>query len=216
MRLYLIGVGPGDPALLTLKAARLLRELPVLFYPLEEGREPLALGIARPHIPPGKPLLPVPLFTGGDPGRAEAARREAAGRIREGLARYGEGGYLVLGDSLLYASPFHLLPHLEGVRVEAVPGISAHQLAAARLGQPLAMGEEGFAVLSGLRVPESPEGLARFRTLLFYKAKRAKEIAGLFPGREAHVFQRLAMPGERRLSPEEVEGWDYWTLLLVR
>ncbi|MFD3004707.1 precorrin-2 C(20)-methyltransferase [Thermus tengchongensis] len=216
MRLYLIGVGPGDPELLTLKAVRLLRELPVLFYPLEEGREPLALNIARPHIPQGKPLLPVPLFTGGDRERAEVARREAARRIREALAWYREGGYLVLGDSLLYASPFHLLPLLEGIRVEVVPGISAHQLAAARLSRPLAMGEEGFAVLSGLKPPEDPEGLARFRTLLFYKAKRAKEIAALFPNREAHVFRRLAMPGERQLSPEEVEGWDYWTLLLVR
>ena len=118
MKLYLIGLGPGDPELLTLKALRLIQRLPVLFYPKEEGREPIALGIARPFLPEGKPLLPLPLFTGGDPKEAERARREAARRVREALSRYGEGGYLVLGDSLLYASPLNLLPHLEGVAVE--------------------------------------------------------------------------------------------------
>ena len=97
MKLYLIGLGPGDPELLTLKALRRIQRLPVLFYPKEEGREPIALGIARPFLPEGKPLLPLPLFTGGDPKEAERARREAARRVREALSRYGEGGYLVLG-----------------------------------------------------------------------------------------------------------------------
>ena len=164
MKLYLIGLGPGDPELLTLKALRLIQRLPVLFYPKEEGREPVALGIARPFLPEGKPLLPLPLFTGGDPKEAERARREAARRVREALSRYGEGGYLVLGDSLLYASPLNLLPHLEGVAVEAVPGISAHQLAAASLLKPIALGEEGFAAVTGLG-PVDPEGLDRFQSV---------------------------------------------------
>ena len=84
MKLYLIGLGPGDPELLTLKALRLIQRLPVLFYPKEEGREPVALGIARPFLPEGKPLLPLPLFTGGDPKEAERARsrRRRTGCIR--------------------------------------------------------------------------------------------------------------------------------------
>lgn len=212
MRLYLIGLGPGDPELLTLKAARLLRELPLLFYPLEEGREPLALRIARPHIPEGKPLLPLPLFTGHDPARREAARREAAERIREGLARYGEGGYLVLGDSLLYASPVNLLPYLQGVEVVAVPGISAHQLAASRLVRPLAMGREGFAVVAGLGEVR-PEGLEGFRSLFVYKAKDPKALARAFPGHAGWAFLRLGMEGERILPLPEAEGGDYWTLV---
>ncbi len=216
MKLYLIGVGPGDPELLTLKALRLIRDLPVLFYPEEEGKPSLALKIAQGHIPEGKPLIPLPLFTGGDAEKTRRARLEAARTLRLALDQYGEGGYLVLGDSLLYASPMNLLPHLEGVGVEAVPGISAHQLAAARLLQPLAMGEEGFAVLTGLRPPEDPEGLNRFRTLFFYKAKDPRALARLFPGREGVVFRRLGMLGEAVLPPEEVEGWDYWTLLMLR
>ena len=50
MKLYLIGLGPGDPELLTLKALRLIQRLPVLFYPKEEGRERIALGVALPVV----------------------------------------------------------------------------------------------------------------------------------------------------------------------
>ena len=197
MKLYLIGLGPGDPELLTLKALRLIQRLPVLFYPKEEGREPIALGIARPFLPEGKPLLPLPLFTGGDPKEAERARREAARRVREALSRYGEGGYLVLGDSLLYASPLNLLPHLEGVAVEAVPGISAHQLAAASLLKPIALGEEGF------------------QSVFVYKAKDLEALERAFPDREGWAFLRLGMPGERVLPLRAAKGVarDYWTLV---
>jgi precorrin-2/cobalt-factor-2 C20-methyltransferase len=212
MRLYLIGVGPGNPELLTLRALRLIQTLPVLFYPLEEGREPLALRAAQPHIPKGTPLVPLPLFTGGNPEKTRAARQESARRIREALARYGEGGYLVLGDSLLYASPVNLLPHLEGVEVEAVPGISAHQLAAARVLKPLAMGEEGFAVVTGLR-PLDPTGLERFQAVFVYKAKDLKALERAFPGWKGWAFLRLGMPGEKVLPLDQARREDYWTLV---
>ncbi|GLV48342.1 precorrin-2 methylase [Thermus sp. LT1-2-5] len=214
MRLYLLGVGPGDPELITLRALRLIQRLPVLFYPQEEGREPLALRIARPHIPPGKPLVPLPLFTGHDPKAREAARREAARTILEALARHGEGGYLVLGDSLLYASPLNLLPYLEGIAVEAVPGISAHQLAAARVLRPIALGEGGFAAVTGLKGVD-PEGLARFQSVFVYKAKDLAALRRAFPGRRGFAFLRLGLEGEKVLPLEEAEGVsrDYWTLV---
>ncbi|AFV77307.1 precorrin-2 methylase (plasmid) [Thermus oshimai JL-2] len=212
MRLYLIGVGPGDPELLTLKAHRLLQSLPVLFYPEEEGRTPLALAVARPHIPPGTPLVPLPLFTGGDPERAQAARREAARRLKAALERYGQGGYLVLGDSLLYASSANLLPHLEGVEVEAVPGLSAHQLAAARVLRPLAQGDGGFAVVAGLK-GVNPEGLERFHSVFVYKAKDLKALQAAFPGWRGFAFLRLGMRGEKVLPLEAAVREDYWTLV---
>ncbi|BDG17539.1 SAM-dependent methyltransferase [Thermus brockianus] len=214
MKLYLLGVGPGDPELLTLKALRLIQRLPVLFYPEEEGRESLALRAAKPHIPPGKPLLPLPLFTGHDPQARERARRQAAETIREALARYGEGGYLVLGDSLLYASPLNLLPHLAGVEVEAVPGISAHQLAASRVLRPIALGEGGFAAVTGLKGVD-PSGLDRFQSVFVYKAKDLVGLREAFPERKGFAFLRLGMEGERILPLEracEVER-DYWTLV---
>jgi len=212
MKLYLIGVGPGDPELLTLRALKLIQSLPVLFYPLEEGREPLALRIAEPHIPEGTPRVPLPLFTGGDPKRARAARQEAARRIRETLTRYGEGGYLVLGDSLLYASPINLLPYLEGVAVEAVPGISAHQLAAAKVVKPIAMGREGFAAVTGLGGLEA-QGLERFQSIFIYKAKDLEALRRAFPDREGWAFLRLGMLGEKVLPLGEAKREDYWTLV---
>lgn len=214
MRLYLLGVGPGDPELVTLKALRLIQRLPVLFYPEEEGREPLALRAARPHIPPGKPLVPLPLFTGHDPEARQRARRQEAEIIREAIARHGEGGYLVLGDSLLYASPLNLLPHLEGIAVEAVPGISAHQLAASRILRPIALGEGGFAAVTGLKGVE-PKGLDRFQSVFVYKAKDLPGLKEAFPDRKGFAFLRLGMDGERVLPLEEALGMerDYWTLV---
>lgn len=218
-RLYLIGLGPGDPELLTLKALRLIQTLPVLFYPKEEGRPSLALSIAEPHIPKGKRLEALPLFTGKDKAERERARRAAAGRIREVLVEVGEGGYLVLGDPGLYGSPYNLLPHLEGLEVEVVPGLSAHQLAAARSHRPLAMGDGGFAVLSGLallRQGVDLKALQGFQSLFIYKAKDPQALARLFPNREAWVYRRLGFSGEASgevLPLEEVQEWDYWTLL---
>lgn len=212
MKLYLIGVGPGDPELLTLKALRLIQNLPVLFYPQEEGRPSLALRVAQPHIPPTTTTLPLPLFTGGDPRRALEARIEAARQIRKALERYGKGGYLVLGDSLLYASSANLLPHLEGVEVEAVPGISAHQLAAARVLHPLAQGDGGFAVVAGLGGVD-PRGLERFQSVFVYKAKDLRALKEAFPERKGFAFLRLGMEGERVLPIEEAVREDYWTLV---
>ena len=151
--LYGVGVGPGDPELLTLKAVRLIAEADVVFGPRGTGgRAGRALRAAAGHLD-GKRVVVLDMEMRGD----RQAALEAAAQTVIAELRGGYGVYLTEGDPSIY-STFRLLAEaLErtgaAIKVQVVPGISAVTAAAAAAGVPLAMGDETLAIIPASAPP---------------------------------------------------------------
>jgi precorrin-2/cobalt-factor-2 C20-methyltransferase len=237
-KLFAVGIGPGDPELVTLKARRILTEVSCFAVPRgqEEG-ESLALQIAKKVIPlADKEILELhfPMMKtrpesgrGNIPVKLTAKWREAAAMV---AARLKEGrcvAFLTLGCPTLYSTFFYLLPCLREMlpeaAIEIVPGVSAVNAAAARAGIPLGLGNEGIAILPANYPQKLPEVLHLFDSTVLMKVAPAlpavretlKEAGWM--GR-IHYASRVGLPGEevREDLPELPSGkGDYFSLLIL-
>jgi len=146
--LFLVGVGPGDPELLTLKAVRLLHEARVVAYPSTGEGSAMALSIAAAHLRPDALHLPVAIPMSVDRAPAQAAYDAAAVAILEHLRAGRPVAWLCEGDPLFYGSAMYLThrvaPHAP---VAVVPGVTSLTAAAAVIGRPLAARNEPLKVL---------------------------------------------------------------------
>ena len=154
--LYGIGVGPGDPELLTMKAARILGCVDLILAASSTKNEgSLALDIARPHLSPGAEIISLgfPMTRSGDALRA--AWEENARLVLAELEKGRDAAFLTLGDPMLYSTFAYLLRTLRGLApdqsVTVVPGITSFQAAAAATETVLAEGSENLLVLPGIR-----------------------------------------------------------------
>ena len=151
--LYGIGVGPGDPDLITLKAVRLLQHVPHIFASCStKNSYSLALNIVRPHLNgAGIEHLPFPMTK--EPQVLKEAWEKNAARVLEVLNSGSDAAFITLGDPLTYSTFGYLLKTLKRlnpeVRAVTVPGITSYAAAAARTHIPLTEGEESFVVVSG-------------------------------------------------------------------
>jgi precorrin-2/cobalt-factor-2 C20-methyltransferase len=151
--LYGIGVGPGDPDLITLKAVRVLQHVPHIFASTStKNSYSLALNIVRSHLNgAGIEHLPFPMTK--DPQVLEEAWEQNASRVLEVLAEGLDAAFVTLGDPLTYSTFGYLLKTLKRlqpeVRVVTIPGITSYSAAAALTHIPLTEGEESFFLVSG-------------------------------------------------------------------
>jgi precorrin-2/cobalt-factor-2 C20-methyltransferase len=156
--LYTLGLGPGDPELLTLKAARILREAPVFAHFAKRGRDGNARTIAAPHLAPAAEELrfeypytteiPVgdPRYATGIAGFYEDCAGVLAHRLRGGQ----DVALLCEGDPFFYGSSMYLFDRLRGeFRQEVVPGITAMSGCWARTRTPIVHGDDILTVLPG-------------------------------------------------------------------
>ncbi|WP_025322372.1 precorrin-2 C(20)-methyltransferase [Deferrisoma camini] len=153
---YGIGVGPGDPELLTVKAVRVLQEVDVVFAAGHErsGRS-AALEIARPHLRPGCPVVTLPFRHTFEDVRSREVHRDHARRVVDELRRPAAAAFLTLGDPMTYSTFTYLLEAVREleprVPVEVVPGITSFAAAAAEARVPLVEGDQTLAVVSAAR-----------------------------------------------------------------
>jgi precorrin-2/cobalt-factor-2 C20-methyltransferase len=196
-----VGVGPGDPELVTVKAVRVLREADVVFVPVMAGPGATGPGRAettiRAHIP-GDRIRPVPFAlndTGGVTERRAAAWQAAAVEV----ARVFEDGagtvaFGTIGDPNLYSTFSYLAQTVRGLvpglTIETVPGITAMQDLAARSATVLAEGDEPLTLLPLTAGTQAfRDALTRPGTVVGYKLGAA---AGPSP---AEVVALLAAAG---------------------
>ncbi len=146
--LYGLGVGPGDPELLTLKALRLLRAAPVIAYPAPEGGDSLARQIVAPHLHGSQTEIPIrmPMIEARFPAQDVYAR--AASEIGGHLDAGRDVAVLCEGDPFFYGSFLFLFGRMADLYpVQVVPGVSSLTACAAVLGAPLAARNDVLSVV---------------------------------------------------------------------
>jgi precorrin-2 C20-methyltransferase/precorrin-3B C17-methyltransferase len=169
-KLYGVGLGPGDPELMTVKAARLISEASVIAYHCARHGRSIARSVAEPYLRAGqieeKLVYPVTTETTDHPGGYEGAIADfyelSAKRLAEHLDAGRDVVLLCEGDPFFYGSYMYMHERLSG-RFEAivVPGVTSVSAASAVLGRPLVQRDEVLTVLPGtLPAPELARRLA--------------------------------------------------------
>lgn len=134
--LYFVGVGPGDPELITMKAVHILKEADAIALP-DSGKESMVWRIAGKWME-GKPVCRLSIPMKGKREDWEDAHRKATEILMEWLRQYKTIAYPVLGDPGIYASGSYLMKHIAPYHpCKVIPGVPAMCAAAAELGVPL-------------------------------------------------------------------------------
>lgn len=146
--LHLVGVGPGDPELLTLKAVRVLGAADVIAYPRKQGEASMALGIARAHLRADATHVPVDIPMAVERAPAQAAYDRLAAAVLEHLGAGRHVAYLCEGDPLLYGSAIYLMARIAGrAPIVVIPGVTSLTASAAAACRPLCARNEVLKVL---------------------------------------------------------------------
>lgn len=226
--LYGVGVGPGDPELLTLKAVRVLQSADVVVAPqAETSDESLALAVVRDYLDLSSQELVYAPFSIGV-GTGDEAWGGAADAIAGHLKRGRNVAFLTLGDPMLYGSFIHVmgkvLMAVPDAPVEVVPGVSSISAAAAAALQPIVSHRERLAVLPSVHgVEDLRQVLDQFDTVVLMKVNRkAVEAVAQIEregGLERCVFVRRAtterekvVRSARELTPDDL---DYFSMLTL-
>ena len=220
---YGVGVGPGDPELLTQKAIRLIRENDVIAVAGKDAKEAVAYQIAAACVPEIQEKVLVPVYMPMTKDKEKL--REAHGKAAEILENYLDQGknvvYLTLGDPTVYCTFTYLQEILEkdGYPVELVPGITSFTAAAARLGLPLAVRDEMIHVLPAVFKAEEPMEVPG-TCILMKSASKMKDVKEMLKrsGREILAVEKCGMPGEKIYrSVEEIpDDAGYYTLIIAK
>lgn len=231
-RLYGVGLGPGDPSLMTLRAVEVIAEADVVAYHSARHGRSIARSIAAKHLRADhveEPLVyPVTTETTDHPGGYQGAMEEfyeaAAARLAAHLDAGRTVAVLAEGDPLFYSSYMHMHKRLaDRYETEVVPGVTSVSAAAARLGTPLVEGEEVLTILPGtLSEEELTARLAATDSAVVMKLGRtfpavraAMESSGRLA--EARYVERATMAGERtgRLADTDPESVPYFAVAVV-
>ena len=185
--LFGVGVGPGDPELLTLKAVRIIQSSPVIAYLVNHKGTSQAREIAAEWLTGAQREIPIPMMFQTDRGRANAAYDEAAIGLQEVLASGQDAAVLCEGDPLLFGSFAYLHQRLaERFPCTVIPGITSVAGAAAAATTVLATGDDRLAI-----VPATADEERLRRALCEYDS-----VVVMKPGRHRlQVLQALRETG---------------------
>jgi precorrin-2 C20-methyltransferase/precorrin-3B C17-methyltransferase len=230
--LWGVGLGPGDPELVTVKAARVIAQADVVAYHSARHGRSIARGIAEPYLRAGQIeehlVYPVTTETTDHPGGYDAAMedfyRDCAERIAAHLDAGRDVALLAEGDPLFYSSYMHMHTRLtQRFNAVIVPGVTSVSAAAAATATPLVHGDEVLTVLPGtLPVAELARHLANADAAVVLKLGRsypavreALSVAGRLG--DAVYVERASTPGQRVLAAGEVDDSSvpYFSLAMV-
>ncbi|AJY69246.1 precorrin-2 C(20)-methyltransferase [Geobacter sulfurreducens] len=230
-KIYAVGVGPGDPELLTRKAERIIRSADVICAPTGAAdAASYALSIVEDLIDPSRQeVLPLVFPMRKDQEGLDAFWEDAAAQVAERVRHGRDVAFITIGDPFLYSTFLYLYRIFREcypeIAVEIVPGISSITAAAAVAGVPLGMAAERIAILpTTYEDAELRETFARYDTVVLMKVNRVfdrvyallKELGlercGVFVRRVGSADEEVVFDLERLVG----EKLDYLSLLIVR
>jgi precorrin-2 C20-methyltransferase/precorrin-3B C17-methyltransferase len=230
--LWGVGLGPGDPELVTVKAARVIGEADVVAYHSARHGRSIARGIAEPYLRPGQieEHLTYPVTTevtdhpGGYAGALEDFYADATGRIAAHLDAGRNVALLAEGDPLFYSSYMHLHTRLtQRFNAVIVPGVTSVSAASAAIATPLVAGDEVLTVLPGtLPVAELTRRLTDADAAVVLKLGRSyhavrKALSASGQLDDAFYVERASTPGQRVLPAADVDETSvpYFSLAML-
>lgn len=199
--LYGVGVGPGDPELMTLKAARLIRQNDIIACPGPVARETVAYQIAVQAAPEltEKTLVPVNMPMTHDRAEMDRNHDRAAAIIEEYLKQDQNVVFLTLGDPTIYSTYLYVQKRVEahGYRTELVSGITSFCAAAARTNTSLVEWNEQLHVIPAVHRLEDRLSLPGNYVLMKSgkKMDQVKEILAA-SGRDVVMVENCGMENE--------------------
>ena len=220
---YGVGVGPGDPELMTLKAIRLIRENEVIAVPGKDPRESVAYKIAVQAVPElaDKELVAIDMPMVKDRQKIEENHQKGAKIIEEYLDQGKNVVYITLGDSTIYCTFTYLQHYMEadGYEVQLVNGIPSFCAAAARLNIPLVEWNEPLHVLPAVHKLEDKLDLAG-NYVLMKSASHMKETKDMLrsSGRTVQAAENCTMENEKlyRSVDEIPDDAGYFSLIIAK
>ncbi len=223
--LYGLGIGPGDPELITLKALRILQSVAVVAYPAPENGDSLARSIAAPHLPGGQAEIRMrtPMTPGNFP--ADAVYDRYATEISEHLNGGRDVAVLCAGDPFLYGSFMYIFARLSGDHtVRVVPGVSSLGACAAASGRPLVSRNQSLSILPApLDEDELEKRLMQTDAAAIMKVGRhmgkvKRVLARLGLDKGACYVERASLADERvcALNDVDTDAAPYFSMVLVR
>jgi precorrin-2/cobalt-factor-2 C20-methyltransferase len=239
-KLYVVGVGPGDPELLTLKAVRILRDVPCLFVPKgrEEGSS-LALSIVKKtldlaekeiveiHFPMRKTKERLEQ-SGGTTEELDFKWKRAVAIIYDRLSMGVDAAFMTIGDPTIYSTFFYLYDGLREVdrnlSIEIIPGVSSINASASRAGISLGLGDESIAVLPATYTNDLTDILMRFDTVVLMKVYRVFDkllstLEKMMLVDRALYVSEAGMKGEKVIrNIRDVKDTDlnYFSMVIIR
>jgi precorrin-2/cobalt-factor-2 C20-methyltransferase len=230
-KLFGVGVGPGDPELLTLKAHKILTRVPVIFVPRKsEESDSFSQSIIHSYVNfSGKKVISLvfPMIRAGK--ELNSSWVNAANSIWNHLSDGEDCAFINLGDPLLYGTFIYVLKELQEkhpeLEVEIIPGVTSVTAAAAASTFPLASNNERVAIISAERDDDFiRETLTNFETVVFLKVsaifdRLIKILEELNIVDHAVYIRRCSTPEEeivRDIRKFKGTRPDYFSILLVR
>ncbi|HZH60331.1 MAG TPA: precorrin-2 C(20)-methyltransferase [Metabacillus sp.] len=228
--LYGLGVGPGDPELLTVKAFRKLKEAPVIAYPKKrKGSKSYAQRIIDVYITPGeKEMLGLVFPMTKDPVILEREWSNTVELVWEKLKTGKDVAFVTEGDPLLYSTFIHMMNLVKErypeVNIQTVPGISSINGAASRLGIALAEGDDHVAIIPARDDYETmKKAIVENDCVIFIKVAKVMDLM-LQILRELDLIEKASVV--TKVTSDEEIIWDireldraeleYLTLMVVR
>ena len=217
---YGVGVGPGDPEYMTLKAVRLIRENDVIAVPGRVAEDSVAYKIAAGVVPEIKDKELVPVYMPMVKDR-ELIDQEHAELLKKYLDQGKNVVYITLGDSTIYCTFTYIQHYLEadGYTVELVSGIPSFCAAAAALNTPLTEWDEPLHILPGVHDLENDLALEG-NYVIMKSASKMAQVKDMIrrSGRKAVMAENCTMENEKLYhSVDEIpDDAGYFSLIIAK
>lgn len=230
IKLYGIGIGPGDPNLLTLRAKQILDRVNIIFVPkASQNGGSFARSIIEDVIYKPKRFVELTFPMIRDKKILRVYWLRAARKIAKELKTYKEGAFVTIGDPFIYSTYIYLLGTLRKnfptIDVETIPGISSFSAAASYAQVPLVKGDEKLAILPVTRDLRClRDALKVFDTVVLMKVgSKLDKVMGLLEEmnliKNSVFVSHVGQPNEKILydiSPLKGRRREYLSLIIVR